>query len=66
MKNDTPTREQLESWIKKWENNIKFITLRIAQQNATKVTGRKYFPYEIEEEQLKIDNIKIKFKQILN
>jgi len=61
-----PTTEVVEGWIKKWEANIAFIKLRIDQQNATQVRGRKYFPYEIEDEQAKIDYVKVRYKYLLD
>ena len=60
------TAEQVGTWIKKFEANIVFIKGRIDQQNETQVTGRKYFPYELEEEQFKIDYLKEKYKHIIN
>lgn len=66
MRVKEPTREEVEHWLLKWERNIEFIKLRIAQQDATQVRGRKYFPYEIEEEQAKIDYLKNKYKDLLN
>ena len=61
-----PSREHLLNWINTWEKNIAFIKLRIKQQEATEVRGRKYFHSDIEEQQAKIDIVKNKYKDILN
>jgi len=62
---EEPSKEKLEGFIKKWEANIAFISLRIKQQAATQVRGRMCQPYEIEEAQAKIDHVKRKYKKIL-
>ncbi len=51
-------------YIEQQEQNIEFLRYRMALQAEGEVTGRKYYPFDIEMIELKIEQAKKKLKGI--